>query len=308
VISASLRYSARISSELRRSALESSHSAFSARRPCRALHRFRLGGVEALQLAAEAGRVQHDGGQQAGLVDVLSVAGLAGRLGAAVAAGHAVGPDQGEVLGVLHLRGRGRLQPGGGRIELAEARAAAGAGVRDDAVLHRHLGGRDLPGVRGGLDEQGAGRGAGLSKLVPGLVDRRRAAGALHPQHGVGVELGVGGGGLDGDPVPVRVHLLGHDRGLAGGGALAELDVLGDHRDRPVRRDPDERPERPDVGLRRAEGHEVGLGAGAEQQAAADHGRADHQVAAGDLGGARAGPRTSDVARGDHGLALPRRT
>jgi len=101
------------------------------------------------------------------------------------------------------------------------------------------------------------------------------------PHHRVGVDLGVGRGEFDADPGPVGVQLLGDDGGEAGVAALAELDVLADHRHRAVGGHLDEGTEGPDRRLG-AGAEQVGRRT-ADQQGAADHGNADHQVAAGGL-------------------------
>ena len=52
--------------------------------------------------------------------------------------------------------------------------------------------------------------------------------------------LGVGRRGFDADLRPIGVELFGDDGGKAGVGALAHLEMLGDHRDAVVRRDAQE--------------------------------------------------------------------
>ncbi len=231
-------------------------------------------GVEALHLAAEARRVGHHGGEHVGQVDVLGEPGRTVRLGPRVLAPHPVGAHQGERLGILQRRVFRRLDLGRVGHQLAERRRLA-RGVANDTVLHRHLPGRHGPARGRRLDEHGPRAGAGAAQLHPGIGDGRRPAGSLNSHAEVAIDLGVGRRLLDLQRVPVGVQFLGRDGGQAGVVALAEFDVLGDHRHRAVGGYLDEG----------AKGAEVVLGAdgqqrrgrAADQQGAAGGGRGHHQ-------------------------------
>lgn len=233
-----------------------------------------LVGIEALHRRAEARRVGDHRHQHVRQLDVLGVAGRAGALDQAVLAAHPVGADQGEGLGILQGRVLGRRDLGGVGDQFAEPRALA-AGVADHPVLDGDLADRDVPPRRRRLHEHRPRPGPGLAQLLPGVGDRRRAAGQLDAGRAVAVELGVGRRVDHLDPAPVGVQLLGDDGRQAGMVALAELDVLGQHRHRPVRVELDERPEGAGLDLG-AGAHQVGRRA-ADQQGAADQGGADHQ-------------------------------
>jgi hypothetical protein len=85
-------------------------------------------------------------------------------------------------------------------------------------------------------------RRARASAPVPGVGHGGRAAGALHLAEG-GIEIfrGVSRRRFDLDLPPVGVDLVGKHGGDAGVGALAEFDVLGNHRDSATGRDAQER-------------------------------------------------------------------
>ncbi len=236
--------------------------------------------VEACDLAAEARRVGDHGDQQVRRLDVLGVAGLAGGLGRGVLAPDALGPDQGEALRILQHRRLRRRHAGGLGDQLAETGLAPGGRVADHAVLDRDLGGRDTPLRRRGLHEHGPRRCARRAHLGIGAGDGRGAAGALHAELGVGVELRVGRGVLEAHLVPIGVELLGDEGADADVVALAHLQELVDDRDAAVRRDLHEGAERAD---RQAEALGLGLGVRrdrADDQGAADHGGADQELAA----------------------------
>ncbi len=199
----------------------------------------------------------------------------------------------------LQDRGLGRGDLGRVGHQLAEAGGAVRGGVGDDPVLDRDLVRRNRPFAGRGLDQHGPGAGAGQAQLVPAIVDRGRATRALDAVHqGVAVELGVGHGLLDLDPVPVGVELLGDDGRQSDVIALAHVLVLVDHRHGPVGGDLDEGAEGGLVGLLGPQAQDIGRRA-ADQQRPAGQGGADDQAAAGGLSG------LGGFGDGVHGLSPP---
>ena len=206
--------------------------------------------IEGLNGGPEPWRMGDHGCQHLGQDHILGVERGPVRLDGRILSPHQVCADQGEGLGVLQFGRLRRRDLGGLRHQRPEPRLLAGR-MADDAVGHRDLGGGDTPGLGRSLDQHGAGRRAGGAQQRPGTVDCRGAAGALHPEHhGGAVELGVGRRLFHHHLAPVGVQLLGDDGGQARVTALAELNVLGHHRDRPVRRQLQERPKRARLELR----------------------------------------------------------
>ncbi len=237
--------------------------------------------VDALQPGAKARRPGHHRRQHVGAAHVKRVFGRAVGLHDIVDAVD-LRADQREILGVLQLDVVGHRLLGGGLRELAEGGPLAGL-VGEHALLHLDLVGRHLPGVDGGLHEHGAGGGAGLAQLVPAVVHGGRAAGSLHAEGEIGVELGVGRRELETHLRPVGVELLGDDGGEPGGVALPHVEVLDDHRHGIVGRDPHK-----GVGLRRgtAGGERDGLSAAGRsfvggEAATRDEGQAEDEPARG---------------------------
>ena len=140
----------------------------------------RLRCVEALELRAEARRMQHHRGQHPGELHVLCELRAAVRFGARIGARERRFADVDEVLRILEQRrGRHHLGARGGR-ELAELRALLRLLVLDHAARHGDFRRRHAPALGGGADQHHARRGAGLAQLLVGIGQRARAAGALH--------------------------------------------------------------------------------------------------------------------------------
>ena len=92
-----------------------------------------------------------------------------------------------------------------------------------------------------GLHQHGAGGSAGLTQLIVGIGDRRRAAGALdRAECGIVVELRIRGRVFSTHLRPVGVEFLGHDGCKAGERPLPELDMFRQNCDGVVGCDPDE--------------------------------------------------------------------
>ena len=202
-----------------------------------ALDGFCLGGVEALELRAEALGMQHHGGEHARQLHVLREHRAAVRLGARVGARRGLA-DVGELLRVLERNfGRHRLACGIGR-KLAERQPAFL--MLNHTFRNGDLRGRHAPFLRSRGDQHGARGGARLPQLLVGIGERGAAAGALRlaPEQVV-VAARVGGRALDPDLRPVGVELLGDQRRQPGVGALPHLEVLHDHGDGVVGADPD---------------------------------------------------------------------
>ena len=115
---------------------------------------------------------------------------------------------------------------------LTEAGLAMCLRVAHHAFAHHDLVGRHGPFGRRGRDQHAARRSAGLAQLHEGVGDRRAAAGALgRAPEQVVVAGAVGRRAFDHHACPVGVQFFGHQCGQSGVGALAHLEVLGDHGD-----------------------------------------------------------------------------
>ena len=126
---------------------------------------------------------------------------------------------------------RGRAAQGLTSGDLPVADAAASRRVADRAVS-------DLEALDGHLEARGreleqprAHLGSSLTQSGPAVGHRTAARG--HPF----VEAVIGVGGLHADPFEGDVELFGGDARERADDALAELDLAGEHRDRPVRID-----------------------------------------------------------------------
>jgi hypothetical protein len=149
--------------------------------------------------------------------------------------------DELEVFGVLErrvVRHRHARRLAG---QLAERRLAIAGRMMDDAALDREARRRHVPFSCGSRHQHGPRGCAGVAQLHPRIGHGRTAAGALHrAEHEIGVFAGVGRRGFDADMHPIGIELFGDDCRQAGIRALAHFQVLGDHRDAVVRRDPQE--------------------------------------------------------------------
>jgi hypothetical protein len=158
------------------------------------------GGVEALDLGAEPGRMRNNRGEHPGQLDVLRKQRGTVRLRLGVGSRHVLS-DVDEVLGILELRTlrHGLLRCGVGK--LAERRLLA-ARMGHDAVFHLYCVGRHLPSFRRGGDQHRARGRTGLPVLLERIRHRGRAAGTL----GVEAEIGAP------DRVPVTLGVGWHRR------------------------------------------------------------------------------------------------
>jgi hypothetical protein len=183
----------------------------------------------------EEGRVQH-----ARQTHVDAEQRLAGDDGGGVGLGLGLADDA-VGLGVLQRQGLGigRGQAGGGLGQFA-IRGAALAGLVDhEAGFGRQAGGRDVPALGGGLDQQGPPHGPDLAHRLPVVGRRGAAAGRLLAEH-----LGVDGRLLDADGRPVDVQFLGDQHRHRGLDPLPDLRPLGGDGHHAVGRDADEGVER----------------------------------------------------------------
>ena len=192
-----------------------------------------LGVVEAHDLAAVDGRAGDEGVEHPVEAGVDAVHRLADGEVVVVDEADLALADVAEGLLLLQrdaLAGRHRQLGGGGR-DLAVAEAALRLGVGDDVVLGLHLAGRHAPLLGGGLDQHGAGRGAGVAQVREEVAERARAVGVLVAEAGL-VTPGLGDLHLR----PVGVELVGHHQGDRGAHALAHLGAVAGHRHGAVRR------------------------------------------------------------------------
>ncbi|CFD97624.1 Uncharacterised protein [Bordetella pertussis] len=200
--------------------------------------------------------MRHHRHQHAGQLHVLRVEGAAVALGGAVDVRQAMLADQPEAGRVLerHVLGHGRAR--GGLGQLAEAGAASRGRVAEHALGHLDRVGRHLPALCGGLHQHGARGGAGAPHGFPRIEHGGAAAGALQAaQRLVAVARAVGRGALDAHLAPIGVELLGQQRGQAGIGSLAHLQVLGQDGDPAVGADAHEGVGGETVARLRAGGH-----------------------------------------------------
>ncbi len=130
-----------------------------------ALHRFRLRGVEARDLRANALRIRHNRGEHAGQLHVLRVdRGAVGlRPGIDAMLGFA---DETEVFWILQLHFFRHGQLCGIGDELAEARRAARGSVTDAPSGYRQLARGHLPALRGRAHQHCPRDGARLTHLI----------------------------------------------------------------------------------------------------------------------------------------------
>ncbi len=255
------------------------------------LDRLGSGRIERLHLAAEPRRPGRNGGQHVRLEDVDRIGGLAVGFGEGIDLFRDSRPDQGVILGILeghHVRNR---QLGRGLGEGAEVGFAGRSLVHDLALRDGDLARRHLPFGGGGLNQHVPGVGADFTILLPGVRDAAGAAGALHTELEMEIDLRIDRGGFGPHLAPIGVKLLGDKGGEAGIDALAHLGMLGDHRHRIVRRDAQEEIR---GGGRRGAHRELG------ERALQGHIEADHQSGAGGRHAFEHGAAVGRAAKIDH--------
>ena len=243
-----------------------------------ARHAGDLGGVEALDLAGANRQVLDGGDQHAGHLDVDAVDLLAGELVGGVEALEALAGDL-PVLGVLELDVLRGFELGGRFRHLAVGDLAARRLVGDHAVRRAAFGRRHLPFIGGGLDQHGAGGGAGLADILVRGADAAAAAGRHVAVDALAREALAGGRIFGGDLGPVAFELFGDELGEPGERALAHFGTRDADHHGVV--GPDHHPGI-DLGRAVRGAHDVGTErkTQAEREAAADGGGADHEGAA----------------------------
>ena len=118
--------------------------------------------------------------------------------------------------------------------QLAVQETPAAGDVDDHARLGRDLVERDAPLLGRRLAEHQARGRAGLPEGLQVIADAAATAVGLLAGDRVAVDLGVGGGGLDPDAVPLGVELVGDDHRHGRHGALTHLGHRVDDRDHAV--------------------------------------------------------------------------
>ena len=183
-------------------------------------HLLDLGGVEALQLAADHRASAHGGDQHAGHGVVHAVDLLAGDLVDRIEPLQRLAGDL-PVLGILELHLLGRLELGrcSGDRAVGELLVLVGDDAGRDAALRR----RNLPLRRRGRDQHLARHGAAFADILVAFADAAAAAGREVLPDAVACQVLARRGIFPGHLVPVAVELFGHELAEAGERALPHL-------------------------------------------------------------------------------------
>ena len=187
-----------------------------------ARHLLDLGGVEALELAADHRAGPHRGDQHAGHREVDAVDLLAGDLVERVEPLQRLAGDR-PVLRILELHFLGRLELGRRGRDRAIAELVARGLVGDDAVGRIALGRRHLPLGCRRRDQHLARHGAAFADILVALADAAAATGREVLPDAVAPEVFARRRVFGGDLAPVAVQFLGHELGEARQGALAHF-------------------------------------------------------------------------------------
>ncbi len=237
-----------------------------------------LGGVEALELAADhgAGPDGRDQHAREGEIDTVDLP--AGDLVERVEPLQRLAGDR-PVLGILELHRPGRLEPGRRRRDRAVGQRLAG-GVRDDAVGRAAFAGRHLPLGRRRRDQHLARHGAALADILMAFADAAAATGREVLPDPVATKVLSRSRIFPGDLVPVATQLLGDELGETGERALPHLGAGDADHHLVVGMDHHPGVDLLDFGgLRRLEGN------GKAERETAGHGRtADQEAAAAERG------------------------
>ena len=233
-------------------------------------HGLRLGGVEALDLAAENGTARHHGIHHPRQTDVDAELRAAVHFGRRVQALDRLA-DEPELRGILEGRIRRHRQFGCVLGQAAVGHPRGGGVVDHRAVLRAAHRGIHAPYLRRRLHEHFARRGAGAAQRIEGGPHARAAEHALH-----GSVLAVHPGKLRADLLPVAFQFLGEEHGERGDGSLPHLRLVNEKRHDIVRAHVDEGIELGGCGRRgflgaelKTDQHAAGGGSARPQESAA---------------------------------------